>query len=63
MARRRHDRPWPWREWALSALLGVGLALALIVCLGRAARTASGLLRWSIWMISWRGAWAGGSTS
>lgn len=33
MTRRRRDRPEPWRDWLLSALLGVGLALLCIVFL------------------------------
>lgn len=38
MTRRRQDRPELWRDWLWSALLGVGLALALIFWLGRAHR-------------------------
>ncbi len=38
MTRHRRDRPEPWRDWLLSALFGIGLALALIFCLGRSNR-------------------------
>lgn len=41
MTRRRRDRPEPWRDWLLSALLGVGLALLCILWLnGRRAPAA-----------------------
>lgn len=36
MAHHRESGPRPWQEWLWSALLGVGLALALIFWLGRA---------------------------
>lgn len=38
MTRRRRDRPELWWDWLWSALLGIGLALALIFFLGRAHR-------------------------
>lgn len=38
MTHHRRDRSEPWRDWLLSALFGIGLALVLIFCLGRSNR-------------------------